>query len=365
MKTTRNLLKLTEVLMISLIWVVLIATPVLFSRDDFQLSTLLRPIDIYIPLAIIFVLNRFVFVPHLLFKKKRVYYIIGIISIILFFTAGSFFIQTGNNENQANDIHPAKRPPMDERSQIKRSEPGFPPPMKDRPQPVPPFANLLIFSLLLVGFDTGLIASFKWAESEKIKARLEKENVANQLDILRNQVNPHFFMNTLNNIHALIDIDTENAKDAVIQLSKMMRYLLYETSHDSTTLKKEIVFIESYLDLMKLRVSEKVEIKIQLPAEIPMKSMPPFLFISFIENAFKHGISYQKPSFVHIKLILNDTQLHFSIINSKVQNDIQKEGSGIGIENVIKRLKLLYGDNYQLNIIDKADSFAVNLSIPI
>jgi hypothetical protein len=234
-----------------------------------------------------------------------------------------------------------------------------------QPRPVPPFANFLIFSVLIVGFDTGLLSGLRWIKAENEKVKLEKENVATQLTLLRTQVSPHFFMNTLNNIHALVDSDTSQAKEAIIKLSKMMRYLLYETETEKTSLKKEVEFLESYINLMKLRFSGKVRITLNLPAIVPGASLPPFLFISFIENAFKHGISYKKESFITIDLIPGQDRLLFTVKNSKNDNNKITEFSGIGIGNARKRLDLLYGDNYHLDIIDNVDLFTVNLSVPL
>jgi LytS/YehU family sensor histidine kinase len=172
-------------------------------------------------------------------------------------------------------------------------------------------------------------------------------------------------MNTLNNIHSLVDINSEEAKEAIIKLSKMMRYLLYETETEKTTLKREIEFLESYISLMKLRFNESVIIKLNLPATIPDKSIPPFLFTSLIENAFKHGVSYKDESFINIDLTITDDHLLLVVTNSKSDNSTADEFSGIGIDNTRKRLELLYGNNYNLDIIDEKKLFTVNLSLPI
>ncbi len=230
---------------------------------------------------------------------------------------------------------------------------------------MPPFANFLILSILIVGFDSGLLSSLRGINIENEKVRLEKENVASQLVLLRNQVSPHFLMNTLNNIHSLVDINAAEAKEAIIKLSKMMRYLLYETDSEKTTLKREIEFLESYINLMKLRFNEKVNITLNLPQNIPDRTIPPFLFTSLIENAFKHGISYKEESFIDIEMILGDDRLLLIVKNSKIDNKKVEEFSGIGIENTRKRLDLLYAKNYHLDIIDRKDIFIVNLSIPL
>jgi LytS/YehU family sensor histidine kinase len=280
---------------------------------------------------------------------------------------GTYFFRADNSprienmpprEAAFNSPHPIHPPPPGRRDIIK-------PPAHPRPEPIPPFVSLIILSILIVGFDTGLKVSMKWAQSEREKINLEKENVENQLAFLRNQVSPHFFMNTLNNIHALIDYDAKEAKESVIKLSKLMRHLLYESDGELTSIKKEVDFIKSYIELMKLRFSEKVRINLHLPTELPDKSVPPLLFTSFLENAFKHGISYNEKSFIDISLQLTDENLIFEIRNSNPQKQSENLDSGIGIENTRKRLDLIYKDNYTLKIKDKEELFIVNLTVPI
>ncbi len=188
----------------------------------------------------------------------------------------------------------------------------------------------MIFSFLLVGFDTGLMTIFRLAKSERKRAILEKQNADVQLAFLRNQVSPHFFMNTLNNIHSLIDFDTDEAKDSIIRLSKLMRHLLYDSEIEKIPIRKEIEFIKNYVDLMKLRYSDKVKITLDLPDQLPDKSIPPLLFTSFVENAFKHGISYQHSSFINITFSIDDDQLNFEVRNSNPGLTKKDEPSGIG-----------------------------------
>jgi LytS/YehU family sensor histidine kinase len=242
-----------------------------------------------------------------------------------------------------------------------------PPPMKSQgfaPKPIPKYANFLILAVLLVGFDTGLKISMRWANLEQEKFKLQKENVENQMAFLKNQVSPHFFMNTLNNIHALIDIDAEEAKDSIIKLSKLMRHLLYDSEEKLTPIKKEVEFIQSYIELMRLRFTDKVNIEVDIPEDIPDKSIPPLLFTSLLENAFKHGISYNQISFVKIVMSFSENRLNFIIENSNHPRD-REASSGIGIENTKKRLSLLYKDNFDLEILEDKEIYKVNLSIPL
>jgi LytS/YehU family sensor histidine kinase len=171
-------------------------------------------------------------------------------------------------------------------------------------------------------------------------------------------------MNTLNNIHALVDIDPEKAKDTILELSKMMRFILYEGDKSGVPLAREFDFIRHYVALMQLRYTNKVEILVDLPNEAPEKTVPPLMLISFIENAFKHGISYQQQSFVHVKVTIDGAMLHFTCSNSKAETPNQEKG-GVGLANVKQRLRLLYDSNFELRIQNKPDTYIVELTIPL
>ena len=351
-------------------WLVMIIAPILFrsSKESLTLEVALIPLGTLIPLFILFLINRLFLVPKLLFKKKTLKYFMAVIGLISIFTIGILVYQPQKSKlrRPRPEMMEGRRmpPPQNQARPNNRRLP--PPPIENRPQqPLPQFVNFLIFSFLIIGFDTGLRTSFEWANSEKRKEELEKENAENLLEMLRHQVSPHFFMNTLNNIHTLIDISGETAKDAVMKLSKMMRYLLYETANDTTTLQKEVEFIESYVELMKLRVSEKVDIQINLPDHLPNKNLAPLLFTSFIENAFKHGVSYQKPSFIHIQLQADEKRLLLQVKNSQGAVSKDEEASGIGLKNVKKRLELLFQENFQLDIFDEKEEYTIHLSIPL
>jgi len=362
----KNKLKITELLLISFVWILLILAPTLFREEAISdWRELIVPTEVLIPLFIVFLINRFVLVPRLLFKKRNLIYIGAVSIIISILTIGIFFISDKQGQNRKHPIENNQRPLMP--PPMGGGPQGMPPPGGRKPvqPPLPPFSNFLLFSFLMVGFDTGLMTTFMLAKSERKRAKLEKENSETQLAFLRNQVSPHFFMNTLNNIHSLIDIDTEEAKESIIRLSKLMRHLLYDSENETIPIQKEIDFFKNYVDLMKLRYSEKIKIDLRLPKSFPDKSIPPLLFTSFIENAFKHGISYQKPSFIDIEFICHDQSLEFKIKNSNFKRDTEDDSSGIGIENSRKRLELIYGQNYDLNIKENENEYFLQLNIPL
>ncbi|MEI6088841.1 MAG: histidine kinase [bacterium] len=326
--------------------------PFLFDRgvDGKDWNKILLDLLHLIPFLFVFLINVYILVPKLLFLKKYKSYILYL-AIVIFIGVGISFIPTlYNTSPQKTMAH--------EESKLR-------PEFNKPPQVI--FIDNIIILVLIVGAGTSSKLITKWLSEEKLRKDIEKEQLKTNLALLRHQVSPHFFMNTLNNIHALIDINTEDAKDAIIRLSTLMRYLLYDSAQSEINLKKEIEFIHSFIELMKLRFSNKVEISITLPDKIPDIRIPPMLFITFLENAFKHGISYQTKSFVSFELSIQEEVLNCVITNSK-HNGIKPkfdEYAGIGLENIKKSLKLLYDDDYDLVISDKENEFVVNLTIKI
>jgi len=165
----------------------------------------------------------------------------------------------------------------------------------------------------------------------------------------------------------LIELDEKLAQNAVLKLSEMMRYLLYESGRGTTTLKKEIEFLHSYLELMQLRVDKSITVELDLPEKFNNVNLPPLLFIPFIENAFKHGVSYREPSALSFRLIQHDENLEFTSVNtiSSFSNDEQAiRKGGFGLENIHKRLDIIYGKEYTLKIDRSSHEFKINLIIP-
>ncbi len=263
---------------------------------------------------------------------------------------------------EAHDRHmrPHERP---ERHEMRRHDP-------------PPFVGehdilTVVVLILMFAANLGIKSYFRSREDRKRLAALEKKNLEQQLEYLRYQINPHFFMNTLNNIHALVDIDPEKAKDTILELSKMMRFVLYEGNKQGVPLSRELDFIRHYIALMQLRYTDKVRISTDLPAEVPDRQIPPLMLITFIENAFKHGISYQHESIIEIKVAVEADSLLFTCRNSIADTSGTADSTsgtkkgGVGLANVRKRLNLLYGSNYALRIHNAADIYTVELSLPL
>lgn len=300
---------------------------------------------------VLFLVNVYILAPRLLLKKNYRYYFVSISVLIIAIVAVNIFPlgfpnQPGSPADAANGLIP--NAPM-------------------RKPPIMAFADNFIICILLVGAGTTIKLMSKWLSEEKLRKDAEKEQLKTNLALLKHQVSPHFFMNTLNNIHSLIEMDAEKAQDAVERLSTLMRYLLYDSAQNTIELKKEIEFIHSFISLMQLRHSDEVDVKVLIPDQIPDIKIPPMLFISLLENAFKHGVNYPLKSYIYFELQIRENALGCIIKNSKhkrVANQYD-EYSGIGLENIKKSLNLLYEQDYKLEISDKENEFEVNLTIPV
>ena len=363
------------------IWGVLFAAPVLslYVRtvsddgavfDWTEIFFVWRRFAVYL---FLFILHNFLLAPLLIYGHKRVAYF----SIVAVLLVGFTFYQCSSRPWVSEGK--GHRPPRMEFPEGKEPPMGFEgkqppgthgkPPRHLRHNVPPPFLGehdilAVMFLMLMLGANLGIKGYFHGRDDRKRLAELERQNLEQQLEYLRYQINPHFFMNTLNNIHALVDIDPEKAKDTIRELSTMMRFLLYEGNKELVPLSRELDFIRHYVTLMQLRYTDKVSITVDLPREVPERQVPPLILITFIENAFKHGVSYQSESFIEVKVSVEGGRLNFSCRNSKAENPNEEKG-GVGLDNVRKRLKLLYSHDHTLRIINDPDTYTVELNIPL
>lgn len=352
-----------KVLIIVFVWILLFAIPLLFGQfpNGINWKHIGKIWTEYGFVFLVFLINRLVLIPHLFFKGKKVGYFISI-SVLIIIIVSVVYVRTQRNQAQTNRL--PGPPPFEQFENPPIRQPRTVG-MQARPL-VPAYANLLILTILLIGFDSGLLFFGKWMQSEQNKLKAEKESIKNKMDFLQTQISPHFFMNTLNNIHALVDIDTEEAKASIIKLSQLMDYMLYESQTTEVPLKQEMDFICSYVALMKLRFTDDVDIQLNIPNELPNVTIPPLLTIAFIENAFKYGISYTKTSFIHMHIQVDEEHYFMHVQNSIRPDKEERKNSGIGIENTRHRLDLIYGDRYSLAIHNENNAiFDVKLTLPL
>lgn len=224
----------------------------------------------------------------------------------------------------------------------------------------------MIFQLLFyaaIGTSYRLISD-RMKEDEEIKEQ-ENERLKSELSFLRSQISPHFMFNVLNSVVSLSRRKPEMVETVVVKLSELMRYMIYETNDSIVPISKELVYLESYIDLQKIRFGE--DIKIDFRHELGPKSshIEPMLLIPFVENAFKHGVGFIENPTIDIELKDSESELFFSVSNKKgtVINETKDESSGIGLANVKRRLELLYPENHSLIVVDSGSDFTITLTI--
>ena len=420
MKITISKRETKENLVYLALWLLLFIAPVitylirtLSHGSTFRWEEILEVWSVFFGYLVVFVIHNYFLAPLLIYRNKKWLYFLSVFLILVIFT----FYQCNTDrhirrggppqmemmnpgghgpgdpmarlderpphfaemtmvgdslgqpvDDQMERVHPPV--PMEELPDSLREEEFRPIPMPDKGEPL--FLSLinvisLIVVLLTIGMNLGIKLYFKSDEDAKELRELERKSLEQQLAYLKYQINPHFFMNTLNNIHALVDIDPEKAKDTILELSKMMRYVLYEGDKQVIPLQREIDFLKTYISLMRLRYTDKVKISVEIPDRIPDAGIPPLLLITFVENAFKHGISYQQESFIQLKMSLDDDRLKFFCKNSKVtvkEGDGENAG-GVGLANVKQRLELLYGENYTLDFDEAENTYEVLLLLPL
>lgn len=281
-----------------------------------------------VPLSfmIVFYINYFILVPRYLFQNQAKRYVSY--NIILLCVIG-LLLQLWQNLT----FDPSFAP--------KPKRPGSPPEWLF-------FARAILSLIFTIGLSAAIRMSARWTRNEAARKEAERSRTEAELKNLRNQLNPHFLLNTLNNIYALIAFDTDKAQQAVQELSKLLRYVLYDNQQTYVPLCKEVEFIRNYIELMRIRLSANVQMTTQFDIQPDSQTeIAPLIFISLIENAFKHGISPTEPSFISIHLLENEDEVICEICNSNhPKSTADKSGSGVGLEQVSRRLEILYPGRY-------------------
>lgn len=342
----------------SLLWLFIFFIPVaamsLYDSSTFRTYSWTHIFSVWTVVFIYFgafLVHNFFLLPLIIYRKQRIHYVCGTIILILIFVLVLYVFHTQTAEESLRAIVQAGYV----QSRITDNQTTI------TTQII--VVNTIIL-VLMFGMNLGVKLFFKYNDDQKKLYDLEKKNLEQQLISLKYQINPHFFMNTLNNIHALVDIDPEKAKWAIIVMSKMMRYILYEGNNTFIPLQKESDFIHSYISLMRMRYTEMVKINLNIQKQFPVGEIPPLLLVCFVGNAFKYGISYQHISTIDISLSVENDKIKFCCINSK-QSETECEKGGVGLKSVQQRLNLIYPNRHKLVIDDGEKTYSVWLELSL
>jgi two-component system LytT family sensor kinase len=303
-------------------------------------------------MVIAFYLNSFILVPRFLLKNQSSIYFLIVAGIVAVIVLINIYADEWLNIHQLMEAAFHKKGPAKHRGGGRDHSWDF---------------AIIATSALVLGISTSITTIQKWQLDKQLHQDLEQERVSSELSFLKAQINPHFFFNTLNNIYALTHVDAEVSRKAIHQLSRMMRYVLYDTQNSTTLLSQEIAFIKDYISLMELRLTDVVKIEFTSPATLKDLAIAPMIFLPFIENAFKHGVSATQPSHIGISINQKDTLIELNVVNTiiKEQSNNLEKGSGIGLNNTRRRLDLLYPGKHTLVINESTTEniYLVHLTI--
>ena len=293
--------------------------------------------------VVVYFLNFYVLGPYLFFKHRYWWFFLANLVLILGLNSQFFYVYF-NRDNLPS------MPAMSTNMWI-----GF----------FGGFLMFLVLNCMVAGIAIGIR---HFIRTRQIKQQLKDEKAKNteaELAWLKNQINPHFLFNTLNNISSLCQIDADAAQDAIAQLSDLLRYAMYETNKKMVPIEGELEFMRNYIELMKLRCNEKTEVITTFDVKQNM-DIAPLLFISLVENAFKHGVSSNRPSKIDIRLLQNSDELIFNCDNTNFpKDDADRSGSGIGLENTRRRLELMYAGRYTWEQSLEGDIYHVRITLYI
>ncbi|NLR61160.1 histidine kinase [Chitinophaga polysaccharea] len=219
------------------------------------------------------------------------------------------------------------------------------------------------FFALLMLFMSGFIKiALEWFKSEKQREELKVEKLNAELKFLKSQINPHFLFNCLNTIYSLAHKQSTQTEHAILKLSTIMRYMIYESNEAKVLLSQELKYLHDYIEIQRLRLPKDINIRYQLNGDADGLQIEPMLLVPFVENAFKHGISYTEESFIDIDVTTINDMIRLIVKNSHFKERVAERG-GIGLDNVLKRLALLYENRHEINISETENQFIVDLKI--
>ncbi len=295
---------------------------------------------------LLFYVNFFILVPKLLLKKKIVLYIFS--SVVFLFICNYLLIEVLPNR-VFEDINSLI---------IEQNYPS-------------PFARgfkfgipiVFSFSIFLLGGVFSLVINY--FKREQISTQLKNEQREMKLQFLRTQLNPHFLFNSLNSIYSLVRSKSDSAPEAIITLSELMRYMLYEIGEEKVLLEKELNYIKHYIALQRLRLRNGNDVKLNVFGDTNQLTIYPLLLITFIENAFKYGTDFRGNTDIQIVIKVIDDQLHFLVKNKIGHHTKDEDNSGIGLKNVNNQLEQLYNGSHQLNISQNDGYYAIDLLLKL
>jgi hypothetical protein len=323
------------------LWALIVGLFILVALNNTKLSTAdLLVIFLLYPIINItlFYLNYLVLIPKFLDKKKYGIYAASIVGAVIVYGFGKYGVAILFKQYIL--------------MRVKGQLTGF----------GHYFLSTVFTSLVFLFLSAVLKFTVDWFLNERKQRDLENQRLSAELAFLKSQINPHFLFNSLNSIYSLAYQRSEMTPDAILKLAEIMRYMLYESNDNKVDLEKELQYLQSYIDLQKIRFGNKAYIDFKVQGKVDKQQIAPLLLVAFVENAFKHGVANNPLAPIRLLIEVDDAHLHFFMQNKKHANNRDTLG-GIGLNNVQRRLNLLYPGKYNLVVNDEPDTYTVELSL--
>jgi two-component system LytT family sensor kinase len=332
-------------------WILLYLLPPLILQTKVKLPSDFGDYMYWAIVIVFFYVNYLWLIPRYLSKRKFIPYFLFIFLMLAFtYTANELYVI------QIHHIEAAKHGEYERKNeeQSRKKKPRF------------RGYNSVLFCFAVLALGTSIKVTESWYENEKQKKEMENQKLGAELSLLKSQINPHFFFNTLNSIYSLAIIKSNKTSEAVLKLSEIMRYIIYDTEHKLVPLSKEVEYIANYIELQRLRLPETVKVEFETSLEKEESVIEPLLLLPFVENAFKHGIDVEKGGKIAIRINQTGNELRLHVENPLVEETLPKNGqTGIGMQNTIKRLELLYHDHFTLTAEPVKDTYIVELELTL
>lgn len=378
-------------------WLLFLTFPLLFINNEQsgQSSFLLLASPFYwlfcLTYMVMFYVNAWVLVPRLMFRKRYFLYtavLLGLFSFVYY--AQPYDNLLGHNrsvmtalgapqDTQPKGLNQSLQPGKDTVAGPNIGMPFGPLPNEDlrmqdpnlkrqkgildlhQPQNIDVISLFIFMMIIGLSIATSTVDRWQTAESKVVKAEAEKATA--ELSFLKAQINPHFLFNTLNNIYTQSVINSEHTSESIMKLSNIMRYVTDDVTQDFVMLKDEIDCVRDYIELQRLRLGADAEINFNVQGKADTKKIAPLIFMTFIENAFKYGVTKKEKIIININLSINNDRIDFTCENKIYTHKSNLERTGIGIVNTRQRLEHLYANRFKLNINNENEVFMVNLCV--
>lgn len=332
-------------------WILLYLLPPLVLQTEVKLPSNFGDYMFWAIVIICFYINYLWLIPKYLSKRKFLVYFLFIFMMLLFtYTANEFYIYQMHHKEQIAHNNAEKKQPAGKKKSPRYG--GY---------------NAVLFCFAILGLGTSIKVTQNWYENEKQKKEMENQKLGAELSLLKSQINPHFFFNTLNSIYSLAIIKSDKTPEAIIKLSGIMRYIIYETERKVVPVTGEVDYIANYIELQRLRLPSHIKVVFETDLQRKDAVIEPLLLLPFVENAFKHGVDTEKPGQIQIKINQSENYLNLHVENPIAEEPVNESNgtSGIGLNNSLKRLNLLYHEQFTLTAGPVNDLYVTDLMLKL